>query len=35
LLTRAGFAVTEVDVYYEKGTPKVFGANSLGVARPA
>jgi ubiquinone/menaquinone biosynthesis C-methylase UbiE len=35
LLNGAGFAVTEVDVYYEKGTPKVFGANSLGVARPA
>jgi hypothetical protein len=22
-------------VYYEAGTPKVFGANSLGVARPS
>jgi ubiquinone/menaquinone biosynthesis C-methylase UbiE len=35
LLKRAGFSVTEVDTYYEKGSPKVFGANSLGVARPA
>ena len=35
LLKGAGFAVSEVDVYYEKGTPKVLGANSLGVARPA
>jgi ubiquinone/menaquinone biosynthesis C-methylase UbiE len=34
LLKRAGFAVPQVDVYYEKGSPKVFGANSLGVARP-
>ncbi len=28
----AGFEVREVDVYYEKGTPRVLGANSLGVA---
>ena len=35
LLKGAGFAVTDVDVYYEKGAPKAFGANSLGVARPA
>jgi ubiquinone/menaquinone biosynthesis C-methylase UbiE len=35
LVKGAGFEVAEVDVYYEKGTPKVFGANSLGVARPA
>ena len=33
LLQGAGFEITEVDSYYEKGAPKVFGANSLGVAR--
>jgi ubiquinone/menaquinone biosynthesis C-methylase UbiE len=33
LLTGAGFAISELDVYYEKGAPKVVGANSLGVAR--
>jgi ubiquinone/menaquinone biosynthesis C-methylase UbiE len=33
LLRDAGFAISELDVYYEKGTPKVLGANSLGVAR--
>jgi ubiquinone/menaquinone biosynthesis C-methylase UbiE len=32
-LTEAGFTVTELDTYYDEGTPKVFGANSLGVAR--
>jgi ubiquinone/menaquinone biosynthesis C-methylase UbiE len=35
MVKRAGFAITEVDVYYEKGSPKFIGANSLGVARPA
>jgi ubiquinone/menaquinone biosynthesis C-methylase UbiE len=35
LLSDNGFAITELDVYYEKGTPKVLGANSLGVARPS
>jgi ubiquinone/menaquinone biosynthesis C-methylase UbiE len=35
LLKGAGFEVTDVDVYYEKRAPKAFGANSLGVARPA
>jgi ubiquinone/menaquinone biosynthesis C-methylase UbiE len=35
LLKGAGFEVADVDIYYEKGSPKVFGANSLGVARPA
>jgi ubiquinone/menaquinone biosynthesis C-methylase UbiE len=34
LLRDAGFTVTELDVYYEKGSPKIVGANSLGVARP-
>jgi ubiquinone/menaquinone biosynthesis C-methylase UbiE len=33
LLQGAGFEITEVDSYYEKGAPKAFGANSLGVAR--
>ena len=32
LLTRAGFTITEVDVFYEKGAPKFLAADSLGVA---
>jgi SAM-dependent methyltransferase len=32
LLTDAGFSLGEVDVFYEKGAPKVMGADSLGVA---
>ena len=32
LLTEAGFRITEIDVFYEKGTPKPWGALSLGVA---
>jgi ubiquinone/menaquinone biosynthesis C-methylase UbiE len=32
LLKGAGFEISELDVYYEKGAPKVVGANSLGVA---
>ena len=32
LLRDAGFEIREVDVYYEKGSPKFLGANSLGVA---
>jgi ubiquinone/menaquinone biosynthesis C-methylase UbiE len=32
LLKDAGFTITEVDVYYQESTPKIFGANSLGVA---
>jgi ubiquinone/menaquinone biosynthesis C-methylase UbiE len=32
LLTRAGFMITEVDVFYEKGAPKFLAADSLGVA---
>jgi ubiquinone/menaquinone biosynthesis C-methylase UbiE len=35
LVRGAGFAISELDVYYEKGTPKALGANSLGVARPS
>jgi ubiquinone/menaquinone biosynthesis C-methylase UbiE len=33
LLQGAGFEIAEVDRYYEKGAPRAFGANSLGVAR--
>ena len=33
LLTGAGFEITEVDRYYEKGAPKILAAQSLGVAR--
>ena len=32
LLTSAGFTITDLDVFYEDGAPKVMGANSLGVA---
>jgi SAM-dependent methyltransferase len=32
LLTAAGFTLTEVDVFYEKGAPKTLGADSLGTA---
>jgi ubiquinone/menaquinone biosynthesis C-methylase UbiE len=32
LLTAAGFTITEVDVFYEKGAPKAMGAQSLGFA---
>jgi SAM-dependent methyltransferase len=35
LLKDGDFTITELDVYYEAGTPKVFGANSLGIARPS
>ena len=31
LLTDAGFEITELDVFYEKGTPKAVGALSVGV----
>ena len=33
LVRGSGFEIAEVDVYYEEGTPKVVGANSLGIAR--
>lgn len=33
LLTEAGFIVTELDVFYKDGAPKVMGADSFGVAR--
>ncbi|HSS10141.1 MAG TPA: class I SAM-dependent methyltransferase [Acidimicrobiales bacterium] len=32
LLTAAGFTITELDVFYEKGAPKFGGADSLGTA---
>jgi ubiquinone/menaquinone biosynthesis C-methylase UbiE len=32
LLTDAGFEIREIDVFYAKGEPKIFGADSLGVA---
>ena len=32
LLTDAGFTIREVDVFYEDGTPKFLGADSLGLA---
>ena len=32
LLTDAGFTITELDVFYEKGAPKALGADSLGIA---
>jgi SAM-dependent methyltransferase len=32
LLTAAGFTVTELDVFYEKGAPKFLAAVSLGAA---
>jgi ubiquinone/menaquinone biosynthesis C-methylase UbiE len=32
LLTNAGFAIRDLDVFYEDGAPKIFGADSLGVA---
>jgi ubiquinone/menaquinone biosynthesis C-methylase UbiE len=35
LLQGAGFEISEVDRYYEKGSPKFLGAHSLGVARSA
>ena len=32
LLATAGFTITELDVFYEKGAPKFLGADSLGTA---
>ena len=32
LLTIAGFTISGIDVFYEEGTPKSLGANSLGTA---
>ena len=33
MLRGAGFEIVQVDEFYEKGSPKVIGAHSLGVAR--
>jgi len=35
LLSAAGFTITEVDVFYEKGAPKFLAADSLGIATSA
>ena len=32
LLTASGFTITELDVFYEEGAPKIMGADSLGIA---
>ena len=32
LLTTAGFTITELDIFYEEGAPKVLAADSLGAA---
>ena len=32
LVTAAGFTITDIDVFYEKGAPKFVAADSLGVA---
>ena len=32
LLTEAGFTITELDIFYEDGAPKMMAADSLGVA---
>lgn len=32
-LTAAGFAIDQLDIFYEEGSPKVTGADSLGIAR--
>lgn len=32
MLTAAGFTITDIDVFYEKGAPKPMGADSLGTA---
>ncbi len=32
LLRTAGFTITELDIFYEKGAPKPWGVDSLGTA---
>ena len=32
IVTEAGFTITDVDNFYEKAAPKIWGATSLGVA---
>jgi SAM-dependent methyltransferase len=34
MIAAAGFTITELDVFYEKGAPRVLGAASLGTAVP-
>jgi SAM-dependent methyltransferase len=33
LITAAGFTITEIDDFYEDGSPRFVGADSLGIAR--
>jgi SAM-dependent methyltransferase len=33
LIKGAGFTIEQLDTYYQERTPKIFGANSLGVAQ--
>ena len=33
LVRGAGFTITDIDVFYEEGAPKVMGADSLGHRR--
>lgn len=35
LVKGAGFTITELDVFYEKGALKPMGADSLGIAEAA
>ncbi len=35
LVRDGGFTITDLDVYYEEGSPKFLGANTLGIARPS
>jgi len=35
MLTTSGFAIKEIDVFYEKSAPKFAAAESLGIAVPA
>jgi ubiquinone/menaquinone biosynthesis C-methylase UbiE len=35
LIGGSGFAITEIDIFYEKGAPRFAGADSLGVAVPS
>ncbi|HEV8627988.1 MAG TPA: methyltransferase domain-containing protein [Acidimicrobiia bacterium] len=32
LVSEAGFTISDLDIFYEKGAPKIWGAASLGVA---
>jgi len=34
LVTTAGFAVSKLEVFYERGTPRFAGALTLGTAVP-